>query len=165
MANALKSRMNELMSAEIERNPDIRDGKRRIGYALIAWGISRLLFHVVDLICVSQGFWAFSSANLIGLAVGVIFALCVYSGVKLFALLPIIGGFWMLAQTCTSGWFEILLSDEYYAVIRIYAGAFLLAALVQITAFLFVVLNRKSRAYFDACARVNTAVTNEGKSL
>lgn len=165
MANAMKARMSELMAQEIERNPNIILGKKTIGCALIVWVASRLVFHAVDFACVAQGFWELSTTNLIGLVAGILFALSAYAGAKLFAILPIIGGFMMLYQSVTSGCFEVLLSDEYYTIIRIYAGAFILAALVQIIVFLFIAASGKTKAYFDAFARVNTAVINEGKSL
>ena len=165
MANAMKARMNALMAQEIERNPNILLGKKTIGYALIVWLASRLVFHAADFACVAQGFWELSTTNLIGLVAGVVFALSAYAGAKLFAILPMIGGFMLLYESFTSGCFEVLLSDEYYTLIRVYAGACIMAAVVQIIVFLFIALNGKTKAYFDAFARVNTAVINEGKSL
>lgn len=165
MANAMKARMSELMAQEIERNPNIILGKKTIGYALIVWVVSRLVFHAVDFICVAQGFWELSTTNLVGLVMGIIFALSAYAGAKLFAILPMIGGFMLLYQGFTSGCFEVLFSNEYYTIVRVYAGAFILTALVQIIAFLFIAVNDKAKAYFDAFARVNTMVINEGKSL
>ena len=165
MANAMKARMNALMAQEIERNPNILLRKKTIGYALIVWLASRLIFHAADFACVAQGFWKLSTTNLIGLVAGVVFALSAYAGAKLFAILPMIGGFVLLYESFTSGCFEVLLSDEYYTIIRVYAGACILAAVVQIIVFLFIALNGKTKAYFDAFARVNTVVINEGKSL
>ena len=96
MANAMKARMNALMAQEIERNPNILLGKKTIGYALIVWLASRLIFHAADFACVAQGFWKLSTTNLIGLVAGVVFALSAYAGAKLFAILPMIGGFMLL---------------------------------------------------------------------
>lgn len=165
MANEMKQRKTELMTREIEKNSDILAGKRWIEYALIVWLASRVLFHVVDFICISQDFWAFSPANLIGFLVSVFFAYAAYSGVKMFAILPIAGGLLMLYQCFTSGSFEVLMSEEYYTIIRVYAAAFVLASLIQIVVFVLIILNKKARAYFDAVGRVSTTIVHEGKSL
>ena len=71
----------------------------------------------------------------------------------------------MLYQCFTSGSFEVLMSDEYYTIIRVYAAAFVLASLIQIVVFVLIILNKKARAYFDAVGRVSTTIVHEGKSL
>ena len=154
----------ELMKKEIEQNPEIADIRRRILALMIVWIVSRVAVTAVEIVGSLAGIWDFQATNLTGIALMAIFAAGVYAGERWAGILPIIGGGAMLVQWVIYGYLYIMISNEYYTVARIYAALFLLASLVQIGIFVYIVLNKRITALFDANKRSVSAAQRKSWS-
>ena len=151
----------ELMKKEIEQNPEIAEIRRRILVLMIVWGISRVAVTAVEIVGAFAGMWDFQVTNLMGIALMAVFASGVYAGERWAGILPIIGGGAMLAQWVIYGYLYIMISNEYYTVARVYAVLFLLASLVQIGIFAYVVLNKRISILFEANKRSVSAAQQD----
>lgn len=165
MANAASSRIKQLMAEESAQKTDIAAGKNLTGILLIVWIATRLALYISEVVCAGFGYIdssvTASMLNIVTVLIGGLFALCIYSGVRLFAILPIIGGVLMLAQCFTYGYFSIALSADYYMAARVYAALFVIASAAQTVIMIFLLANKKTRAYFDAYKRVSETVIKE----
>ena len=165
MANPMKARMNELFLKESEKNPEILNGKKILLRILVTWIALRAILLTLELVCALSGFFPFPTLNLLILVVGVLFALSIYAGAKLFAFLPILGGFLSLTQAFNAGYHLIVASSDYYTIIRIYAAAYILVSIIQIILFITVLTNKKTRLYCDTLSAARKTAMNENKPL
>ena len=153
------------MEQEILNDPTIPEGKKMVGTSMLVWSVIRIILLIVEIMCASRGFFEVQSANITALIIGIILAFAIYAGAKALAFLPILGGAIMIFQCVTNGYFDIVGSNDYYMLARVYAGLFILASVVQVAAFAFVLINAKTKAYFNAFARSQKKAVDESKPL
>ena len=151
----------EYLKQEIEQNPEIADIRRRILVLMIIWIVSRVAVTAVEIAGAFAGMWDFQATNITGIVLMAIFAAGVYAGERMAGILPIIGGGAMLVQWVIYDYLYIMISNEYYTVARVYAALFLLASLVQIGLFAYVVLNKRIAVLFEAHRRSVSAAQQD----
>ena len=151
----------EYLKQEIEQNPEIADIRRRILVLMIVWIVSRVAVTAVEIAGAFAGMWDFQATNITGIVLMAIFAAGVYAGERMAGILPIIGGGAMLVQWVIYDYLYIMISNEYYTVARVYAALFLLASLVQIGLFAYVVLNKRIAVLFEAYRRSVSAAQQD----
>ena len=151
----------EYLKQEIEQNPEIADIRRRILVLMIIWIVSRVAVTAVEIAGAFAGMWDFQTTNITGIVLMAIFAAGVYAGERMAGIFPIIGGGAMLVQWVIYDYLYIMISNEYYTVARVYAALFLLASLVQIGLFAYVVLNKRIAVLFEAYRRSVSAAQQD----
>ena len=128
---------------------------------MIVWIVSRVAVTAVEIAGAFAGMWDFQATNITGIVLMAIFAAGVYAGERMAGILPIIGGGAMLVQWVIYDYLYIMISNEYYTVARVYAALFLLASLVQIGLFAYVVLNKRIAVLFEAYRRSVSAAQQD----
>ena len=145
----LNQRKKELLSAAVLENPELAKGKKLCGVLALLWVITRAIHLLIELFMAFsiEGF-IISPTNITVMFIVVLFSFSIYSGIKGFVILPIIGGAIMTLQIFTSQVY-FMLGAEYIPIARLYALAFIVASLYQLV-FPVILLNAgPSKLYFD----------------
>ena len=161
MSKVSMKRTKELINVQIAADPAIGEGKRLAGVLLLVAVGLRVLTLLSELVCAVGGMIEFNPANVGSLVVSILFAYMIYQGIGVLAYLPVIGGVVMVIQAFLYDYLTVILSNEYWPQARIYAFLFLINGLYQIGAFLFLVLNRKTKLYFAAYKQAEATIRAE----
>lgn len=161
MARANMKQLRKWVSEEAAKEPAIGEGKRAVGVCLLISIVLRVFTIGAELVCAAGGIVEFTASNIASFVVSLLFAWMIYHGVGVLAYLPIVGGVVMVVQAILNAYPTVVLSNEYWPQARIYALLFLLNGLYQAGAFLFLVLNRKTKLYFATYKRAEAAFRSE----
>jgi len=136
---------------------------RRIAAALMwLWVISRLVFLVLQLICIERGYIIVEGSNLTSTVMCVLFAICIARGARLFAFLPAIGGFTMILGAFSLDAYAAL-SPMYLPIVRIYSLSYILAGWLQLICLALVLLLPCCKAYYELVKTVTETLTAKSK--
>ena len=89
------------------------------------------------------------------------FAWSIYIGIKMMALLGVVGGMIMVVQTFSL--YPVLFDPEAYPFVRLYTAVFLLTAYVQVISMLFLVLEKKANIYYKTVFKARRQLMEEEK--
>ncbi len=155
MANLLKQQKDELLRQAFNENPALEDGKRFCGIIALIWILVRAFDLAVEIyVAVTIDPVFFIPSNIVALVVVILFAKGIYDGIKAYAILPIIGGALMLLQVFTNGIY-LMLGNDYITEARIYAFAFILAAVVQLVLPIALLVKSECKQYFNTVTNIN----------
>ena len=163
MANEIQEKKKQLIDKVMRERPEVLSAKRFTGVIVLIWLATRMFQLATEYYCVMLDMVEFSVLNTIVLLVTVLFVWTIYQGVKTLAFLPILGGIFMIIQTFKNGLYSLLFADVMLPV-KLYAGAFILAAYAQVVLLVFLVANSKSNVYFDAMKDVAKRLGIDGDS-
>lgn len=165
MGNVLKEKKKELLEVAMEKNPDVAVGKKIVGAVALIWFAIRLLLEVAEIGCaVSIDGFTVSPMNIVMLVVIGLFVWVIYQGNRAMCVLPIIGGVMMVAQTFLLSLYSVL-GPDYYMIARLYSLLFIIAAYGQVLLMVFLLADKKCRAYFDTALSINKELQEERRNL
>lgn len=151
----LKKKRKALLEQEAELDPDFGKGKKLALRLPGLWFISRLICFIFYVQCVSEGLMENQLGRLIfEMAVCFLFAFAVQRGVELFAILPIIGGFFMIVSSFTGGAYAFI-GPGYIFPVRMYFLSYIISSWLQVLLMGFLLISKKSLAYFRAVEKIN----------
>ena len=162
MTNPRKARARQLIDNAMQETPEAVSGKRRIGIILIVFLVIRFLCLLAELTGVALGYFAISVQNIVLSLVAVFFAWSIYIGIKMMAMLGVIGGIMMIIQTFSL--YPILFSAEYLLFIRLYSAVFILTSYIQVISMLLLIFDKKANIYYQTVFKARQQFIEEEKS-
>ena len=161
MKNPRKIRAKQLIDNAMQETPEAVSGKRRCGIVLAVFLAARFLCLLAELTGAALGYFTISVQNIILFLVAVFFAWSIYIGIKMMALLGVVGGMIMVVQTFSL--YPVLFDPEAYPFVRLYTAVFLLTAYVQVISMLFLVLEKKANIYYKTVFKARRQLMEEEK--
>lgn len=162
MTNPRKARARQLIDNAMQETPEAVSGKRRIGIILIVFLVIRFLCLLAELTGVALGYFAISVQNIVLSLVAVFFAWSIYIGIKMMAMLGVIGGIMIIIQTFSL--YPILFSAEYLPFIRLYSAIFILTSYIQVISMLLLIFDKKANIYYQTVFKARQQFIEEEKS-
>ena len=123
MKNPRKIRAKQLIDNAMQETLEAVSGKRRCGIVLAVFLAARFLCLLAELTGAALGYFTISVQNIILFLVAVFFAWSIYIGIKMMALLGVVGGMIMVVQTFSL--YPVLFDPEAYPFVRLYTAVFL----------------------------------------